>query len=117
MDAQQFLAEFGHIANAPGGVARLRELVLHLAVSGDLVATESSVDALPLLDAIEQQKREHPEKKKVISKQASVSSAVVKAPHHWAVSSVSHKAISSSTLATMRDCSSTGGKAAGSANN
>ncbi|MBK8115016.1 MAG: restriction endonuclease subunit S [Candidatus Accumulibacter sp.] len=36
MDAQQFLAEFGHIANAPGGVARLRELVLHLAVSGRL---------------------------------------------------------------------------------
>lgn len=85
MDAQRFLAEFGHIANAPGGVARLRELVLHLAVSGDLVATESSVDALPLLDAIEQQKREHPEKKKVISKQAPVSRAVVKAPHHWAV--------------------------------
>ena len=85
MDAQRFLAEFGHIANAPGGVARLRELVLHLAVSGDLVATESSVDALQLLDAIEQQKREHPEKKKVISKQAPVSRAVVKAPHHWAV--------------------------------
>jgi type I restriction enzyme S subunit len=36
MDSQQFLAEFGHIANAPGGVARLRELVLHLAVSGRL---------------------------------------------------------------------------------
>ena len=37
MDAQQFLAEFGHIANAPGGVARLRELVLRLAVQGRLV--------------------------------------------------------------------------------
>ncbi|WP_283744730.1 restriction endonuclease subunit S [Sideroxydans sp. CL21] len=36
MDAQQFLAEFGHIANAPGGVAKLRELVLHFAVSGRL---------------------------------------------------------------------------------
>ncbi len=36
MDAQQFLAEFGHIANAPGGVARLRELVLQLAISGRL---------------------------------------------------------------------------------
>lgn len=32
MAAQRFLAEFGHIANAPGGVARLRELVFHLAV-------------------------------------------------------------------------------------
>ncbi len=37
MDAQQFLAEFGHIANAPGGVARVREFVLRLAVQGRLV--------------------------------------------------------------------------------
>jgi len=37
MDAQQFLAEFGHIANAPGGMARQRELILHLAVTGKLV--------------------------------------------------------------------------------
>ncbi|MEN5178416.1 restriction endonuclease subunit S [Comamonas testosteroni] len=49
MDAQQFLAEFGHIANSPGGVTRLRELVLHLAVSGRLgshVAGESAADFL-----------------------------------------------------------------------
>ncbi len=25
MDAQRFLAEFGHIANAPGGISKLRE--------------------------------------------------------------------------------------------
>lgn len=37
MDAQQFLAEFGHIANAPAGVSRLRDLVLALAVQGRLV--------------------------------------------------------------------------------
>jgi len=37
MDAQQFLSEFGHIANAPGGVAQLRELVLQLAIQGRLV--------------------------------------------------------------------------------
>ncbi|MGZ8908020.1 MAG: restriction endonuclease subunit S [Methylobacter sp.] len=36
MDAQQFLAEFGHIASAPGGVQRVRELILQLAISGDL---------------------------------------------------------------------------------
>ncbi|MBN9698031.1 MAG: restriction endonuclease subunit S [Zoogloea sp.] len=41
MDAQQFLAEFGHIANAPGGVARLRELVLQLAISGRLTERET----------------------------------------------------------------------------
>lgn len=37
MDAQQFLAEFGHIANAPGGVARLREMVFSLASDGKLL--------------------------------------------------------------------------------
>lgn len=39
MDAQEFLAEFGHIANAPGGVPRLRELVLQLAIQGKLVVS------------------------------------------------------------------------------
>ncbi|WP_413933369.1 restriction endonuclease subunit S [Nitrospira sp. BLG_1] len=38
MDAQQFLGEFGHIANAPEGVARLRTLIIHFAVVGKLVA-------------------------------------------------------------------------------
>jgi type I restriction enzyme S subunit len=42
MDAQQFIAEFGHIANATGGVARLRELVLYLAVYGKLVAQSTN---------------------------------------------------------------------------
>lgn len=37
MDAQQFLAEFGHIANAPRGIAKLRELLIQLAISGKLV--------------------------------------------------------------------------------
>lgn len=37
MDAQQFLAEFGHIANAPGGVGKLRELILELAIRGELL--------------------------------------------------------------------------------
>jgi type I restriction enzyme S subunit len=36
MDAQQFIAEFKHIASAPGGVQRVRELILQLAISGDL---------------------------------------------------------------------------------
>lgn len=38
MDAQKFLAEFSHVANAPKGVARLRELVLELAVRGQLLS-------------------------------------------------------------------------------
>lgn len=36
MDAQQFLAEFGHVANAPGGIERLRELIYQFAVTGRL---------------------------------------------------------------------------------
>ena len=85
MDAQQFLAEFEHIANSPEGVDQLRELVLHLAVTGDLISTDAPVDASPLLDLIEKQKREHPDRKKVITKQASISRAAIKAPPHWAV--------------------------------
>ncbi len=45
MDAQQFLVEFGHIANAPGGVARLRELILALAVQGRLVEQLESAES------------------------------------------------------------------------
>ncbi len=41
MDAQQFLAEFGHIASAPGGVKCLREVILSLAVRGELIEQRS----------------------------------------------------------------------------
>lgn len=37
MDTQQFLKAFGHVANARGGIAKLRELILALAVQGKLV--------------------------------------------------------------------------------
>ncbi|MGK6308650.1 hypothetical protein [Variovorax sp. DT-64] len=51
MDAQQFLAEFGYFANAPGGVARLRGLVLHLAISGRLTErVEGDVTADSLIE-------------------------------------------------------------------
>ena len=49
MNSEKFLANFGHIANAPGGVERLRDLVLQLAVTGVLVrqqANEGDADAL-----------------------------------------------------------------------
>jgi type I restriction enzyme, S subunit len=42
MDSHQFLAEFGHIANAPDGISRMRELVLQLAISGGLVARDEA---------------------------------------------------------------------------
>ncbi len=56
MDVQQFLAEFGHIANAPGGVGRLRELVLSLAFKGDL-CPQSQSPINDLLEEIEQQRK------------------------------------------------------------
>lgn len=49
MDAQQFLAEFGHIANATGGIERLRELIYQFAITGRLVpqqAEEGDADAV-----------------------------------------------------------------------
>lgn len=53
MDAQQFLEEFGHIANAPGGVQRLREMVYQLAITGTLTAQlDADGDARELLAEI-----------------------------------------------------------------
>lgn len=53
MDAQQFLAEFGHIANAPEGIGKLRELILELAIRGELLTTpDSASDARTLLSEI-----------------------------------------------------------------
>ncbi|HBP5742614.1 restriction endonuclease subunit S [Pseudomonas aeruginosa] len=53
MDAQQFLAEFGHIANAPGGVHQLREMIYQLAITGKLTAQfDADGDAHELLAEI-----------------------------------------------------------------
>ncbi|WP_313951062.1 restriction endonuclease subunit S [Accumulibacter sp.] len=50
MDAQQFLAEFGHIANAPGGIQQLREMVYQLAITGTLTSQlDTDGDARELL--------------------------------------------------------------------
>lgn len=53
MDAQQFLAEFGHIVNAPEGIAQLRQMIYQLAVTGSLTAREEiEADAGLLLASI-----------------------------------------------------------------
>lgn len=57
MDAKQFLAEFGHIVSAPGGIQRVRELVLQLAISGDLFPRiPEDIDALHLYAANQEEK-------------------------------------------------------------
>ena len=57
MDAQQFLVEFGHIANAPHGVPKLRELVLVLAMQGRLLPQATSESATSLLEAMSAEKQ------------------------------------------------------------
>lgn len=37
MTVETFMANFGHLADAPNGVKKLRELILQLAVQGKLV--------------------------------------------------------------------------------
>jgi type I restriction enzyme S subunit len=83
MDAKQFSAEFAHIANAPGSISKLRELILQLAASGDLIHVSNPIDAAPLLTAIDSRKRKHPERKKVVAKQAPVSPNTLAVPQHW----------------------------------
>ena len=59
MDARQFLAEFGHIASAPGGVQRLREMIYNLAITGDLTRQlADDGDARSFLQLIERRKAE-----------------------------------------------------------
>lgn len=48
MDAQHFLAEFGHIAHAPSGVERLRELIFFLASGGKLLEKSELVETVSL---------------------------------------------------------------------
>jgi type I restriction enzyme S subunit len=54
MDAQQFLAEFGHIANAPEGVVQLRRMIYQLAITGFLTPRSGrNEDAGTLLRDVE----------------------------------------------------------------
>ena len=54
MDANQFLAEFGHIANAPEGVDQLRKLILRYAISGRLVENNENEDLEDYFQAIQE---------------------------------------------------------------
>lgn len=50
MNAQTFLENFGHIANAPDGINKIRKCIINLAVAGNLATnnTEESPVCLPL---------------------------------------------------------------------
>lgn len=57
MTVETFFANFGHLADAPNGVQKLRELILQLAVQGKLVPQDPSDEpASVLLERIEAEK-------------------------------------------------------------
>jgi type I restriction enzyme S subunit len=89
MDAQKFLAEFGHIANAPGGVVRLRDLVLQLALQGRLVAAnELDTSPLALLGKVVAIKSRLVAEKKLPREKSFPEvlqkEIAIKSPKHWA---------------------------------
>lgn len=58
MNPNHFLADFGHIANAPGGISRLREMIYNLAVTGALSEQRhSDGDGHALLEEITAKKQ------------------------------------------------------------
>jgi len=66
VNPQKFLQEFGAVANAPGGVQRLREMILQLAVMGKLVAQDPEDEpASELLKKIASEKAELVRKKEI----------------------------------------------------
>lgn len=48
MESQKFLNAFGHIANAPGGVDRIREVIFELAARGELISGDDALEAVLL---------------------------------------------------------------------
>ena len=55
MNLASFTDNFEHLANAPDGVKRIRELILHLAISGRLVEQRDSEEpaSMAVSDATE----------------------------------------------------------------
>ena len=66
MNPESFLTNFGHIANAPNGVAVLREAVLTLAMQGKLVKQNpKDIPAIELLQEVEAEKQRLAEEHKI----------------------------------------------------
>lgn len=66
MTVETFLANFGHLANAPNGVRKLRELILQLAVQGKLVPQDPKDEpAVELLKRIQAEKARLVKEKKI----------------------------------------------------
>lgn len=86
MDTQQFLAEFGHIANAPCGVDKLRELIIQLAISGRLVERIDSVEtASQAIEAAAELRRAYEDELdlRTTRMHPPLHSKPFPVPHHW----------------------------------
>lgn len=88
MDARQFLVEFGHIANAPGGVGKLRGLILQLAAQGKLIAvTTFDASASALLSEVRSIKSELVSSRKLPRErpfsEVAKREIAIETPSHW----------------------------------
>jgi len=86
MDTRQFLAEFGHIAKAPDGISRLRELVLQLAISGRLTArieTDTPVDETLATLEVDRAAYESKFKLRATRPQPPLDTSAFAIPDHW----------------------------------
>ncbi len=66
MESELFLQQFGHLAQGEGGIKKLRDLILQLAVRGKLVEQDPNDEpASELLNKIETKKKELVKEKKI----------------------------------------------------
>ena len=76
MTSETFFTEFGHLADAPNGVAKLRELILQLAVRGKLVKQDPNDEPASVLLERIRTERKSLEKKGILRKQKMLESIV-----------------------------------------
>ena len=66
IDQETFFEDFAHLADAPNGIKKLRELILQLAVRGKLVQQDSNDElASKLLERIRAEKERLVKEKKI----------------------------------------------------
>lgn len=82
MNAENFINNFGHLANAPEGPLRIRDLILQLAFSGDLtIRSLEDVHASVIFDTNQQTKANWIAKGKI--RQQSLLNSLTDAEHPW----------------------------------
>ncbi|PNU18924.1 restriction endonuclease subunit S [Geothermobacter hydrogeniphilus] len=86
MTVETFFANFGHLADAPNGVQKLRELILQLAVQGKLVPQDPEDEpASVLLERIEAEKKKLIAAKEIRTKKiVAINDSPFELPESWA---------------------------------